>query len=428
MTAPHAQSKVESFSSSANPFPSSGQAGEEVRRPFSAAGALQVQVLPLSQLTSSDRQAWAELEADSDCDNPFLSPHFVFPAWKHLEAHTNPLLIVVSQGNQWLGLGIFESSRPRRRFPVPHLRSWRSEHTYLQGVLLRRGEEELTLRYFWEYLLHGNHNWHAVAFSQLPHDAEYYETLHQTAHACGAEFIRGPSYFRACLRPQEHTQESLMAGISSRRQRSLRQAWNWLNRQGEVNFQFQRDARQLSHSCHRFLELEALGWKGSGFSALACTPANLCFFQEMSSSFLLRKRLFISELSCDSKVVGSVVHLTAGKAAYAFKLGWETELARACPGFQLKAQMLYQVRAQFPQLSMVDSCSSPGSFIEHVWPDRREISNTIFFTSRAGNLAGNLIETFRRVRNYGKRLLANQFSQENSDKSNELSADAEDEI
>lgn len=366
---------------------------------------IQVQVLELCHLTAADRQAWQELEADAVCPNPFLSPDFVMPAWRHLESHTHPLLIVITRGLEWIGLGIFESSRPRRRMPVPHLRCWRSEHSFLQGLLLRQGETQAALQVFWQFMLHGQHNWHAISFAQLPHDSPYYPLLHETGREQGADVYTGESFSRACLWLKQETPETVLEGISPRRQRSLRQAWNWLNRQGETEFRIQQNTRQLGHSCRRFLELEALGWKGNQYSALSCTPANESFFREMSNNFILNQRLFVSELTCNDEVIGSVVHLLAGDAAYAFKLGWEPQLARGCPGFQLKAQMLYRAHSRFPQLQLIDSCSSPGSFIEHVWSGRRQFSDSVFFTSRAGVIAGSFLEALRWLRGRSRAFL-----------------------
>ena len=366
-------------------------------------GPCRARVLPLSELTSLDREAWLDLEQHAIGGNPFLSPHFVLPAWRHLRPESQPLLLVVSRGHEWLGCGIFESGRPCRRLPVPHLRHWHCQHGYLQGLLLRQAEAEATLNTFWNYLLQGSHNWHAVEFTHLPRDVGYYDLLHQSAHARGVEMISGQAHSRPCLWFDPRQPAEPGSGISPQRQRSLRQSWNWLNRQGELEFQIRREANGLHASQEQFLELEALGWKSTEGTALKCTDAGRRFFREMTSGFACEERLFFTELASSQQAIGSVVHLLAGNEAYAFKLGWDPRFARGCPGYQMKARVAECLTTEFPHLTLMDSCACENSFIGHVWPGRRQIAGTLFLTSYAGMLASQLVKTFRWIRDCGRR-------------------------
>ena len=410
------------------------------------------------ELEEQDLAAWRDLLRMTACENPFLAPEFVLPACRNLET-ASPILLSVQQEDRWCGVGLFEAVGPQYRLPVPHLRTWRTPYTFLQGMLLRRGQEAETLAAFWDYMQSGGHSWHAVEFTALAHDTPEFHWLHQSAVQAGVESLTRHVHTRAFLQQKEHrdsrdvdnlqhvageaesagTMQKMTAqelatmplrqiqagevglahdqcltgessrlvnrGISRRRARSLRQSRNWLQRQGGLELRFQRDPETIAQSIDRFLQLEALGWKGETATALSSRAADERFFREMAQAFLAQGQLMFVELLVGGEVMGSVVHLQQGRSSYAFKLGWNPRLARGGPGFQMKAFTEREIFVAFPELERVDSCACPGSFIEHVWPDRRTCSSNLFMTSRAGVIAGSVVGALRWIRDYGRRLL-----------------------
>ena len=100
-----------------------------------------------------------------------------------------------------------------------------------------------------------------------------------------------------------------------------------------------------------------------------------------------RGQVFFTQLLVGDNVIGSVVHLVSGQQAFAFKLGWDPAFERGCPGYQLKAQLVCKASEQLGQFELIDSCSQLGSFIEHVWPDRRAIGSCVAPTSLPGRAA-----------------------------------------
>jgi CelD/BcsL family acetyltransferase involved in cellulose biosynthesis len=373
---------------------------------------LTVEVLDAASLSTSQRDAWSDLERRAVSANPFLSPQFVLPAWKHLTPHNPPVLIVMRRQGVWLGLGLFEAVAPKPALPIPHLRHWRTAHTFSQGLLLDAGTYSDTLAAFWRFLQRGRHIWHALELPQLAHDAAYFEPLFRSAAAHGVEALQGSVQTRACLYVDGDSDWDARTGMSPRRKRSVRQAWNWLQRQGTCEFRVQTDPSRLESSARRFLELESLGWKSSQQTALLSTRANRRFFAEMVDGFAAQERLFFTELMLDDQIIGSVLHLRSGATACAFKLGWDPAFARGCPGFQLKVQLAAQIEKLPAGLAVIDSCASPGSFIEHVWAGRRDYSSGVFYTSRAAAVAGTVVNTLRQIRDRGRQWLQTAAAEE----------------
>lgn len=345
---------------------------------------------------------WRQLCARAKAENPFLSPDYVLTAAKYC-CTRNPMGVSIHHQGQLIGFGIFEQRSASRRMPVPHLRCWRSPHGYLHGMLIDPDHSQRALSAFWEYMQHSQEGWNAVEFTQLALDQPATVSLQQSATRAGVEYWMSQPFERAALQVEDSLPGRIIAKISTRRARSLRRGWKYLQKQGEVQFSIVDSPEGIPQCTEELLRLESLGWKAKRGTALAVQPEQAKFFREMIAQFAAQKQVFFSQLAVDGKTIAIVAHLKMGQSAYAFKLGWDPEYERGCPGFQLKSQI---VQAS-PQLGVkfIDSCSTAGSFIEHVWPDRCSIASHMFMTTRIGVLGGALVGGLRWVRHRAGQLL-----------------------
>ncbi|MFG0336145.1 MAG: GNAT family N-acetyltransferase [Maioricimonas sp. JB049] len=124
------------------------------------------------------------------------------------------------------------------------------------------------------------------------------------------------------------------------------------------------------------------------------------FCEDRVCRFAESNQIIFSELKIDDRTIASVVNLVSGGAAFAFKLGWDPQFERTCPGYQLKAQTVVEGPAQLADLAFIDSCASPGSFIEHVWPARRSLCAPLFLASRRSRAARHLVDAARTLRDF----------------------------
>lgn len=359
----------------------------------------QLQVRTIADVDERFCQAWRDLEKDSLSGNPFCSPEYVLPAIHHLSEIAQPYFLTVESQREMLWLGVFESVSGSRRLPVPHLRAWQTPHTYLDAPLIRRGHAQRACEVFWDFLSRGRHDWHAVEFPRSPDSDPVTQTLDETAQSAAISCLRGTYWERASLITSECQPETLLARTTIKRMKSLRRGWRELEKLGEVQFEFQRDPQRISECAEEFMRLESLGWKAERGTALASQIEHQKFFREMISRFNLQQSVMFSRLLVNGEAVASVAHLLAGETAYAFKLGWNPACERGCPGFQLKMQTAMNAGLQLPEVRMIDSCSSPGSFIERVWPHRRGFCHRMYLTSPVGSLAAAMVSGLRWFRN-----------------------------
>jgi hypothetical protein len=132
-------------------------------RPF------RVRQVQFDELDHETVKSWESLEDRALESNAYLSPRFVIPAMRHLgkpEELRQTIFVFVEKANgvtvDLVGAGVFVKTAGNRSFPLPHLRAFRSLHSYLAGILIDRDEAEGTLRSFFQFFCNKNANWHGV--------------------------------------------------------------------------------------------------------------------------------------------------------------------------------------------------------------------------------------------------------------------------
>lgn len=341
---------------------------------------------------------WEQLEAESLTGNPFASPAYVLPAMKHLKSARRPLLLTIEHQEALIGLCVVEAVTASRRLPLPHLRSWRTDHGFLDCPLLHRSAGADAAHALWQFLKERKQGWHGIEFARFPLDTAVAEVMTKTQQDVGIGSWDGTSWERAALITDAEVSDRFMRNVSLRRARSLRKGWRALERLGPVEYHLHRSGPSATASAESLMRLESLGWKSCAGTALSSTADGQQFFREMTNRFAESHRCAFGELTVGDQTVASVVHLLSGKHAFAFKLGWNPDFERGCPGFQLKAQAALQATDALPGIELIDSCANPGSFIERVWPDRRTLCTRIYLTSRLAVASTRVLDGFRRLR------------------------------
>jgi hypothetical protein len=152
-----------------------------------------------------------------------------------------------------------------------------------------------------------------------------------------------------------------------------------------VRTRFRDCSRDDQSAINQFLYLESLGWKGEGGSSLASSPHESEWFRTAAVSLSSQDRIRFAELLIDERVIASMCLFRAQAEYFAFKIGWDPQFERGCPGFLLAAE----IRSHLDQLSgceRIDGCARPGSFLDHVWPGRIAVGNVMFTTNRLGSM------------------------------------------
>ena len=323
--------------------------------------------------------AWRDLEQRSLLRNPFLSPSFLFPQWGAQANSPLPqLLTIIDTQGRWLLAGIFERVSVTRQLPLPHLRAVRSEHSFMTGPLVDATEREPVVETLWKFLR--QQNLHGLSLPMFPLQSSLASLLTAQSERQRMVVTVDDCHQRATVSVGEGS------AMSAKRAKSLRRGRRSLEKVGKVSLRFTGCSNGDLSAVERFLFLESLGWKGESQSALACRQSEAEALKRVALGFATRDRIRFAELVLGEQVIASMCLFRSESEYYAFKIGWDPQFERGCPGFLLAAEIQDHM-SQLPQCESIDSCACPGSFLDHVWPGRKEIGTALFTTTRWGSAA-----------------------------------------
>lgn len=354
-----------------------------------AAGTgLSVRARRLAELDEETDEAWVRLERRAVDANAFLSPYFVRPALRHLEPDLDPVVLTASAPDgELVGLGVFRDRGPSRRFPLRHLGSFRSKHSYLSGWLLDRDAAPEAMRALLGHVSAPGTRWHGIVFPHAPADVAHGLML-EAAGAFGGRWFEYTRRLRATL-PIDEAGEPAIERLSAQRRKTLRRNLRQLEGRGPVEWTLLADG-DFGPCVERFLELEHSGWKGPAGGSLLSSPGGEAFFRQIVEGFGREGRVFFTELSVGSEVVSSTCNLVSGDEGFAFKIGWDPQYASMSVGTLNEVELMRQAPQRLSHLRRLDSGSEPGSYMDALWEGRRTLVDGVLSTTRAGRLAGQL--------------------------------------
>jgi hypothetical protein len=372
--------------------------------PVYGAADLSVTVHRTRSLTPSFHDRWADLFRRSLEDNPFLAPGFILPALEHLpgEDDRDPLAVAVeSPDGALLGLGFFEPTRGSKLLPLPHLTSWRSMHSFNDGMLLDRDQAAPVADTFFQWLTSPKTRWHGVAFHDRSRDSDLARVLEAAARKHGGLWREDWWGHQAWASLDQIPNDPWEALRPSKKRKEVRRRRRILEGFGVLNYRVVGPHDSVDEALETFFRLETMGWKGRAGSALAANLPEERFARAMVANFSREESVIFPLLEIDETPVAAGLMLMAGSTLFAFKSGYHTEYSRGSPGVQMKLFLLESVR-RIHGVTAVDSCAAHGSWLEPLWPGRKRVTRGVFATTPVGRLASagtlTLKKALRRLR------------------------------
>lgn len=334
--------------------------------------SLSVQRCRVSALGEPEREQWRALAERAVEPNPFLEPELLVPAVEQLDGGARVEMLVVRDGERWLGCVAVRTQPKWSSLWLPAVRTWRNPYGFLDIPLVDRD----ALPAVAEALAGAVRAWPGRAFLVVEHGSDG-----PIADALLSARRRGPRPLafaraqRAALfrRSQDDYVSSFVSG---KRRRELGRTRRLLEREtgGVVRLV---DATDDPAATDRFLALEGAGWKGRAGTALASDPAHERFLRRAAAGFAARGRLRMLELRCGEQVVAALLCVVAGRTLFTLKIGYDETLASGAPGVLLLVDVASWFHAQ-ADLDRVDSCADPDHpTINRLWPDRRPLVSLV---------------------------------------------------
>ena len=367
--------------------------------------AFRVRFSAVPDLDARTIAAWADLEQRALEPNAYLSPSFVLPAIRYLSPRLQPVVCLLeteARGvRDLVGLGVFEAVRYSRRFPLPHLRAYRSRHSYLGGLVLDPAGAVPAAEALFRWLQSRHSRWHGVDMDGRFGDGPGDRALTQAIAACGATWHENWRTQRAALIPAQAGEAYLHEHLTGGRTKDLRRRRRRLEERGSVRWRALRGPEITPVCIERFIDLEHRGWRGQEGTSLRSRSEDEQFFREMIGEFAARDRAVFTELLVDDTVVASTSNLISGKGGFAFKLGWHPDYQRMAPGLLNEVELIRNAPTLFEGLGFVDSGAVEGSFLEDLWSERRVVVSGTYAATPLARKLLQAIDTARRLKRWG---------------------------
>ncbi|MCA9055772.1 MAG: GNAT family N-acetyltransferase [Planctomycetaceae bacterium] len=221
----------------------------------------------------------------------------------------------------------------------------------------------------------------------------------QAARAENVQLLVGTRWSRPAAVRGEHDPDCL-AHCSKVRRKSLRRARRRLEQHGSVDLRLHCPESSRDPLFRAFLNLENRGWKRREATSLLGAHEDLGAFQESIDRFAQQRRIVIAVLRCGRRIAAASLNLLAGDTLFALKIGWDLDLAEGSPGVWAELLLPQLVFDEFPQVAVVDGCAQPGSYLEQLWPGRRELAALDVNWSSYGRLWATFRHSARTVKNF----------------------------
>jgi len=359
--------------------------------------ALVVRIRPVTDLTADFLHEWERLGRVSLEPNPFLSPAFLQDLPNDTPNDPGPSLWTVQKPDGTLVL--LTALRPvvaSSNLLFPHLSDKFSTYQFQGGMLLDPHDGRRALLTLLEHLKTTRYR-HGLVFSSVVIDGPFSEQLYTAAVLSGFQTQLQGVWSRASLNFQNWNRncDLLEACVSKNRRKSLRRARNKLERHGPVRFRIVDQQPELKAAAARFLDLEARGWKRTTGTAIGCNARHSAFFESVIQRMSVQESVLFGELLTGETVVASTCNFVAGETLFAFKIGWDPEMKEGSPGAWAEIELASWLARERPEITLLNSCSSAGSYLDRLWPHRLSMGNIVLSQSHRAVLYRGVCKTLR---------------------------------
>jgi CelD/BcsL family acetyltransferase involved in cellulose biosynthesis len=346
---------------------------------------LATRTLSLEEMTPELLAQWRSLADTCIEPNLYLCPQFVLPAARWLTPQAPPEILVVESIHDGkpglLGLMLLAKDQRSRAVPLRHVRSYRTLHTFTDGLLVSPSVPEATVQAIFDHLARMRPVRHALHFQLIPRDRPVFELLEQVARRRQLRWF-GMSFFERAV---ANLAPTMPLEVRRSVHKDIGRNWRRLSELGQVRHRVAHGPDIGTECIERHLELEHMGWKGEIGTSMLSRPHETAFFREMSVNLLHAGRAVFSEVVLDGKAISSTSNFICGRELFAFKVGWNPEFARFGLGLISELKLTDELAGGFANLLRYDSGTAGPSYVDRILPHRATMTSGYFSLTPLGS-------------------------------------------
>lgn len=230
-------------------------------------------------------------------------------------------------------------------------------------------------------------------------DGPFFENLQALANDQKRQLFSYNEFSRGVFRPMVDSETYFKTVLSPKWRRNLPEKYDKLNNIGHLETLELKPGDDLDYWLKSFFALEASGWKGKLGTAIACSPIDVRFFEELSKGGFDRRQLQILMLRLDDRPIAMQYNLVSHQAVFALKIAYDEDFKRYSPGMLLGVEAFKLFHGR-PDISWVDSCPTApvNTDREDLWNESRLIRHILVSTSdKVGKTILRFLPTARRL-------------------------------
>lgn len=215
----------------------------------------------------------------------------------------------------------------------------------------------------------------------LPENGAAAAAVRDAVARTGRSSVVVDRHARAMLAPASDAETYLSDSLSSKKLKELRRQLRRLGDDAPVVFREHRAPADVMAALERFVELEALGWKGAAGSAMKLNPNQGAFIRELFAARAARGQARVLELTVGDAPAAIGLVLQSGRQAWFYKIAYDERWSRCSPGVQLTIELTKRL-IEDPDLDWVDSTAiADHPMIDHVWRERLALCDWMIATT-----------------------------------------------
>ncbi len=342
------------------------------------------EIVPVStpeQLAEHAPELWRLHEQRLE-DDFYAAPAFLGALLRHAPGGRGVALLLAyrhAAGTRELAACAPLAPAPERVHGVTVMRSCDHNYSASGAPLLHREHAAQATRALWRWLRDDRRPWSSVCWRRVGLASLAWRHLCEAFDAEGDRWWLRDAFERPVLVRRAGFEEYL-AALSAKRRASYRAARRRAEAAGDLRVLLHRSRRDPDLP-HRFLRLEASGWKSAAATALACEPASAAFFRELVAVAGRRNELFFVEVRLGEQPLSLTANFVDGRRAYGFKIAVAHAARRLAPGI-LNVIETARLLHEDPLLELLDSSSDERAFVAPYWPDRLRYGDVLAATKR----------------------------------------------
>lgn len=359
------------------------------------------------EMCSADFQReWKQLEQESLTGNAFLSPEFVLSLAEVRSAHNQPIILACRNRpeKRLIGLGVFDQVKATKALPLPHWISFECPHSFRGGLLVAENSRTEFYQLLINFLTKKQDELLGIEFRNLRLKSQWAQELRDIAAENGGSFRLLPESESPAVDLKLLPEEGMPALWSTSRRKSIRKNQNRLSKHGSIQFRLVEKPSEYDTALNHFLRLEEASWKGNLGTALQSDRKDLAFIRQLIQHAKKSNYLVISQLLAGEDLVATALNFSSGKELFAFKIAWDERFEKCSPGTLHEVALVDHVIDRKLPYDRIDSCSSAGSYLEKLWPDRVAIGSGMLSMSIFARGTGKVISQLKSLKRWATNL------------------------